>query len=84
MGLRFREKREFLGEKKEVFYQERSKRNEPDFALDLFKENVSRWIKDLSRFCRTLNLKSMCCREFVDGKIPRWIKNLSSRQKLSR
>ena len=37
---RFREKRECLGEKKEVF------------MLDLFKENVSRWIEDFSRFVK--------------------------------
>ena len=41
---RFREKRECLGEEKEVF------------TLDLFKENASQWIEELSRFCRALIL----------------------------
>ena len=56
VGLRFREKRECLGEKKKIFCLEKSKRSEIDFALDLFKENASRWIKDLSRFCQALIL----------------------------
>ena len=45
LRLRFREKRECLGGERVGFCRERSKRNEPDFALDLFKENTSRWIE---------------------------------------
>ena len=41
---RFRVKRECLRERKEVF------------MLDLFKENASRWIEELSRFCQALIL----------------------------
>ena len=56
VGLRFREKRECLGEKKKILHREKSKRSEIDFTLDLFKENVSRWIEDLWRFCQALIL----------------------------
>ena len=34
-----------LGEKKERFYRERSEKNEIEIALDLLKENASRWIE---------------------------------------
>ena len=43
-----REKRVF-GSEEEVFYRERSRRPEIDFVLDLYIENTSRWIEDLSR-----------------------------------
>ena len=56
MGLRFRKSKECLGEKEKCFYRRENERNETDFALKLFKENASRWIEDLSRFCRTLIL----------------------------
>ena len=49
MGLRFREKRKCLGGDRACFCRERSKEMRSDFALDLFKENASRWIEDLSR-----------------------------------
>ena len=51
---RLREK--CLGEKRKCFCREKSRKSESDFALDLFKENASRWIEDLSRFCRALVL----------------------------
>ena len=41
---------------KEVFLSREKKENEPDFTLKLFKENASRWIKDLSRFYQALIL----------------------------
>ena len=36
-----------------------------DIALDLFKENASWWIEDLSRFCRALILDKWICRGAV-------------------
>ena len=44
VGLRFREKIECLGEKRKVFYRERSRRSETNFELDLYIENASQWI----------------------------------------
>ena len=52
---RFREKKECLGEKKEVF------------TLDLFKENASQWIEELSRFCRALILDRWICQGTVEN-----------------
>ena len=46
---------------KEVFLSREKKGNEPDFTLKLFKENASRWIKDLSRFYQALILNRYCC-----------------------
>ena len=45
-----------LGEKKKCFCRKENERNEPDFALNLFKENASRWIKELLRFYQALIL----------------------------
>ena len=41
---------------KKVFLSREKKGNEPDFTLKLFKENASRWIKDLLRFYQALIL----------------------------
>ena len=56
-----------MGEKKEVFCWKKSKRNEFDFALDLFKENASRWIKDLSWFCWALIIYKWICRGAIEN-----------------
>ena len=67
MGLRFREKRKCLGGDRACFCRERSKEMRSDFALDLFKENASRWIEDLLRFCQALILDKWIYRGAVEN-----------------
>ena len=46
-----------LGERKEIFYQEKSERNEMKFALNLYIETRSSMDRELSRICRALILE---------------------------
>ena len=46
-----------LGERKEIFYREKSERNEMKFALNLYIETRSSMDRELSRICRALILK---------------------------
>ena len=46
-----------LGERKEIFYQEKSERNEIKFAPNLYIETRSLMDRELSRICRVLILK---------------------------
>ena len=52
-----------------------------EIVLKLFKENASRWIKDLSRICRALILDRFICRGAIENlltaKMPQWIEKLS-------
>ena len=70
------ERKEYLGGEMEGFYRERLKIMRLDFALDLFRKNASRWIKNLSRFCRALILDRWICRGAI--------KNLSMAKYLDR
>ena len=78
MGLRFRERRKCLVGEKAQICQERMREMNLIFVMKLFKENASRWIEDLSRYCR----------ESVDGKTTSMdqttIEQLSAKQNLSR
>ena len=46
-----------LGERKEIFYREKSERNEMKFALNLYIETRSSMDRELSRICRALILE---------------------------
>ena len=52
MGLRFRERRECLGGEKTSFCRQRMREMKFEIVLKLFKETVSLWIEDLSRFVK--------------------------------
>jgi len=45
-----------LGERKEIFYSEKSERNEMKFALNLYIETRSSMDQELSRICPALIL----------------------------
>ena len=51
-----------LGERKEIFYREKSERNEMKFALNIYIETRSSMDQELSRICTTLILDRWSCR----------------------
>ena len=67
-----------LGERKEIFYQEKSERNEMKFALNLYIETQSLMDRELSRICRRpKNLNGSIEHLSSRQKLSRWIENLS-------
>ena len=77
-----------LGEKWESFCRERSKRNEKKIALKQYIERRILMDQGAVESCRALILDRYICWGVVEhlsnAKKPRWIEQLSSRQKLSR
>ena len=77
VGLRFRESRECFGGEKTSFYRERMREMKSEIALKLFKENTSRWIKDLSKICWALFICRGAIENLSTVKMPQWIEELS-------
>ena len=77
VGLRFRESRECFGGEKTSFYRERMREMKSEIALKLFKENTSRWIKDLSKICWALFICRGANENLSTAKMPQWIEELS-------